>query len=97
MTGQCENCKHAGSCKMTIGIMFGFCNTEFEPSDEYLKQLWEAFGDVPMDPETEFMKAPFLDFPAGTHREEIWRWFDQRYTGGVYGLLYPSVSAVARS
>ena len=57
-------------------------------SDRELEALWEEFSDVPMNPETECMEAPFLDFPAGTHREEIWHWFDERYTTGVTGLLY---------
>ena len=96
MTGECENCKHRNSCKATIGIMFGFCRTEFEPSDEYLRKLWEDFSDVPMDPETECMEEPFLDFPAGTHREDIWHWFDDRYSGGVYLLLYPAENSTMR-
>ena len=90
MTGNCENCRYEETCKMAIGCMFGFCRTAYEPSDERLEELWSDFGDVPMDPETECMEAPFLHFPAGTHREIIWHWFDERYTGGVYSLLYPS-------
>lgn len=34
------------------------------------------------------MGETFLGFPAGTHREEIWYWFDERYSKGVYGLIY---------
>lgn len=56
--------------------------------DNDLKELWEMFGDVPMNPETECMEEAFLGFPAGTHREEIWHWFDERYSKGVYALLY---------
>lgn len=56
--------------------------------DELLEELWEQFGDVPMNPETEKMEARFLCFPTGTEREEIWRWFDARYSTGVAGLLY---------
>lgn len=59
-----------------------------EITDEEIKLLWSKFEDVPMNPETERMEAEFLSFPAGTHREEIWEWFDQRYSGGVYHLLY---------
>ena len=44
--------------------------------DALLEELWKRFGDVPMDPSTETMEAPFLDFPAGTSRVDIWRWFD---------------------
>ena len=36
--------------------------------DAALEKLWEEFGDVPMNPETECMEAPFLSFPAGTFR-----------------------------
>lgn len=56
--------------------------------DNDLKELWEMFGDVPMNPETECMEEAFLGFPAGTHREEIWHWFDERYSKGVYALMY---------
>ena len=41
--------------------------------DALLEELWKQFGDVPMDPSTETMEAPFLDFPAGTSRVDIWR------------------------
>lgn len=56
--------------------------------DKELEDLWEEFGDIPMDDETECMEAPFLDFQAGTHREEIWHWFDERHSKGVAYLLY---------
>lgn len=63
----------------------------YEPptySEEFLQKLWKIFGDLPMNPETECMEVPFRDFPAGTHREEIWHWFDERHPKGVYYLLY---------
>lgn len=56
--------------------------------DAALGKLWEEFGDVPMNPETECMEAPFLDFPAGTFREDIWHWFDERHSKGVAYLMY---------
>lgn len=56
--------------------------------DTALEKLWEEFGDVPMNPETECMEAPFLDFPAGTFREDIWHWFDERHSKGVAYLMY---------
>lgn len=55
--------------------------------DMELERLWAEFGDVPMNPETECMDEPFLGFPAGTHREKIWHWFDDRHTKGVAYLL----------
>ena len=59
-----------------------------EERDQQLEALWEMFADIPMDPETERMEAPFLDFPAGADREDIWHWFDERHSKGVYFLLY---------
>ena len=58
--------------------------------DAFLEDLWGLFGDIPMDPETERLEEPFLGgvFPAGTHREEVWKWFDERYSKGVAALLY---------
>lgn len=56
--------------------------------DKKLERLWEEFADVPMDPETECMEEPFVGFPAGTHREDIWHWFDERHSKGVAHLLY---------
>lgn len=46
---------------------------------EYIKDLWLEFGDVPMDPDTECIEEKWNEFPAGTHREEIWTWFEETY------------------
>ena len=72
-------------CKIHDGL------TEIETlkdRDEELKELWERFEDVPMNPETECIEEPYLGWSAGVSREEIWHWFDQRYSTGVYHLLY---------
>lgn len=65
--------------------------------DALLEELWKRFGDVPMDPSTETMEAPFLDFPAGTSRVDIWRWFDERHSKGIAYLLYNEDSSNAAS
>ncbi len=68
--------------------------------DKRLEQLWAEFGDVPMNPETEEIEAQFLCFPAGTNREEVWEWFDERYSRGVAKLLLvgePKDREVARA
>ena len=56
--------------------------------DEVLEELWEQFGDVPMNPETECIEEPFMGWGAGIHREEIWHWFDERHSKGVAYLMY---------
>lgn len=56
--------------------------------DEDIEDLWCQLEDVAMNPETECLEASFLGFPEGTHREEIWHWFDERHSKGVHYLLY---------
>ncbi|MBQ9719653.1 MAG: hypothetical protein IJV64_03055 [Oscillospiraceae bacterium] len=63
-------------------------NATLGQRDALLEKLWAEFTDIPMSPETEHIEEAFLDFPAGTPREEIWRWFDERYSKGVAHLLY---------
>ena len=58
--------------------------------DEALEKLWSQFADVPMNPETECIEEPFMGWSAGSDREEIWHWFDQRHSKGVAYLLYGS-------
>ena len=43
----------------------------------HIEDLWESLGEVAIDPETERTEDEFFGFPAGTHREEIWHWFEE--------------------
>lgn len=51
---------------------------------EELYQLWEQLGDIPTFPEStekyevDSIEMPFLHFGIGTHREEIWHWFEEQ-------------------
>lgn len=56
-------------------------------TDHDLEQLWGAFGDIPIN-DLDEIEEPFLDFPVGTYRFDIWHWFDERYSKGVYFLAY---------
>ena len=56
--------------------------------DTVLESLWKQFEDIPMNPDTEKTEKTFMDFPAGTDREDIWHWFDERHSKGVSYLLY---------
>ena len=47
------------------------------------KALWKEFGNIPMNPETECIEKEWWRFPAGTHREEIWHWFEETFGVGV--------------
>ena len=59
-----------------------------ESRDRVLEMMWSDLEDVPMNPETECIEEDYYCFPAGTNREEIWHWFDERHTKGVAALLY---------
>lgn len=55
-----------------------------------VKELWMQLGFTPMDPETERMGEAFLHFPAGTHREDIWHWFEETFDLSVAeDLMFP--------
>ena len=50
---------------------------------EYIKDLWMDFGDIPMNPGTECIEEEWNGFATGTHREEIWLWFEETYGASV--------------
>lgn len=56
-------------------------------TNEELEELWEKLGEVLVNNRDE-IESEFLKFPIGTHREEIWHWFDERYEGGVIYLQF---------
>ena len=56
--------------------------------DTKVEKLWDEFTDVPMNPKTECIEEDFYIWPKGTFREDIWRWFDDHHSQGVYYLLY---------
>lgn len=47
------------------------------------KELWLRFGDVPMNPETEEIEEEWNGFPTGTWREDIWHWFEDKFSVSV--------------
>ena len=59
-----------------------------EKKDEGLKALWTEFGRVPMNPETECIEEDWRGWKAGTFREDIWHWFDERHSKGVAYLMF---------
>lgn len=42
-----------------------------------LKGLWERFSEIPINYDDE-IERPFLKFPKGTSRFDVWHWFDER-------------------
>jgi len=56
--------------------------------DGILEEIWKQLANIPVDPDTEKTEEDFWIFPRGTDREDIWHWFDERYSKGVAYLLY---------
>lgn len=72
-----------------LTVMDAICEFDtLEERDEELEALWEQLSDVPVDPDTEKLDAPYLHFPAGTDKEDVWHWFDKRHSKGIAYLLY---------
>jgi len=78
-----EQLKGVTKCDALNGEVF----LEEGLSQDALLSLWHDFSDIPINDWDEIEK-PFLHFPAGTYRFEIWHWFDERWPGGVYDLLF---------
>ena len=55
--------------------------------ETYIKDLWEEFGGVPMNPDTEEIEEPWKQFLPGTHREDIWHWFEEQFNISVAKLM----------
>lgn len=45
-------------------------------------ELWEQLGDTPINDEEE-IEVEFLQFEKGTHREEIWHWFESEFNFSI--------------
>jgi len=58
-------------------------------NQNFIKYLWGVLDDIPID-EDECIEVDFHICEAGTHREDIWHWFDDNSKNGVHELLYPN-------
>lgn len=45
----------------------------------HIYDLWEEFGEVSMNIESECIEEGWHGFHAGTHKEEIWHWFEETF------------------
>lgn len=48
----------------------------------HARELWTRLGDVPVD-DDGYIEIAFLQFPAGTDREDIWHWFESEFNLSV--------------
>lgn len=56
-------------------------------SQEELSQLWTKLGNIPVN-DDETIDELFHIWEAGTPREEVWQWFDQRFEYGLYFHMF---------
>jgi hypothetical protein len=49
----------------------------------HIVDLWSAFGDIPMNPDTEKIEEDWYGFKSGTNREDIWHWFEEQFEVSV--------------
>lgn len=80
-----ENC--STPFNTTMDIVVGNVMKAIHLDDEKLEYLWKRFGDIPINDDGCILDD-FLGFESGTHREEIWHWFDERHSKGVAYLMY---------
>lgn len=71
----------------TLGNAVGEFLMKLDLDDEKLEFLWELFGDVLID-DDECILDDFIGFECGTHREEVWSWFDRHYSKGLSALMF---------
>lgn len=98
----CPNCGFSMMLCSECMLDSGYCDWESETSLCYrmVEGFWKNLEDVPF--REDEAKSMVLEkdyrlmigtrevtmFPAGTEREEIWHWFDERHPKGVAYLLY---------
>ena len=49
-----------------------------------LYELWNLFADTPVN-DNGLIEEPFLGFPEGTDREDIWHWFEDSNPNFICG------------
>ena len=54
--------------------------------EQNAKSLWKKLGDIPTD-NGDCIELSFEHFPVGTHREDIWHWFESVFHVGVTDLM----------
>lgn len=53
-------------------------------TDIEIEKLWDELEDVPID-ENECLDVDWQGWSKGTHREEIWHWFDEQHSKALVG------------
>lgn len=76
------------SFNSTMDFVVGEAKKSVILNDEVLEFLWERLGEIPVNDDGE-IEEDFMGYEEGTNREDIWSWFDENYSKGVYFLSCP--------
>ena len=52
------------------------------------QEIWAKLTEVTVN-EDEEIDIPFLHFPVGTHRHDVWSWIEDKFDVCVNDLMYP--------
>jgi hypothetical protein len=55
-----------------------------------LYQLWGVLADIPTNDQEE-IEVEFIHFEKGTHRENIWHWFESQNKHFVVGEIQSGI------
>lgn len=64
---------------------------KYHSYDELLEDVWRTLIGVSVGEEDEKLEQNWFLFKIGTDREDIWHWFDERYSKGI-GYLLENIS-----
>ena len=79
-----DDIEYCPKCKSTEALMDLKADSSFDEKE--VEKLWGFLGEMPVNDDDE-IEEDFLDFQEGTHKEEIWHWFDEVYPDGVRRLM----------
>lgn len=57
-------------------------------NDKHIENLWRKFANVNLDIDDEVISEDFEQFEKGSDKLEIWKWFDDCHSKGVYWLMH---------
>lgn len=63
-------------------------HTNDKPILATLHALWAKLGDIPTGDSgdnADCLEEPFQHFPVGTHREDVWHWFEAQHPDFIVG------------
>ena len=60
---------------------------QVQVNDSYIEHIWEGFGDNVHINEDDETTSEYYHWDEGTHRQEIWTWFDEQHSKGVAYLM----------